>query len=523
MKKNFLLIIAFLTAITIYSSDNDKFHNDTTNLITTLGSTTAVATAGYFGYKYMTTPIHPIVNVEKLTETIVNFPTDFAWGVSTASSQNEEDSLNNSWTNSYLVSKNRSDLSSPGKACASWTQWQDDIDKAAYLGLNGYRLSIEWSRVQPTADKFNEAAIGHYVEICKQLQKKGIAPMICLHHYSDPIWFLEQGGFAKEENILKFTNFCQKMYEALKPFVTQWIVISQPAAYALKGYSQAMQPPFIKDSKLAELVMLNMFKAHIQVYDMMHNSYDQTHIGLEPSIGICHQISQMEAYNFYNPVEHVVANFADRLYNKSLLRFFKTGHFRTLTPLMDIAYIPQAPEKFDFFALSYYSPKSFNWITPVTPRAEKSHQSADLTRIIDKQGMYDAISQAAKLGKPVYVVESGINPVDETQRILLLNSYLSAISQAIAHGYDVRGYYNWTLMDNYEWGMPKDATHFGLYKNRVINEESTLNKKLKKHHPIFNELANLDPDFKNHEYMLKDGGKYYKNIIARQKLAPVAN
>ncbi|MDP3787752.1 MAG: family 1 glycosylhydrolase [Candidatus Chromulinivorax sp.] len=500
IKNKSLLIIALLSTTLSYSSDVDKLQKDTDNLIMTLGTASAVAGIGYAGYHYLTTPTHPEINVQQLAEITGNFPADFTWGVSTASTQNEEDSKNNSWTDSYLASKGKSDLSSPGKACNSWTQWQDDIDKAVYLGLNGYRLSIEWSRVQPTADSFDQAAIDHYVEICKQLHAQGIAPMVCLHHYSDPIWFLDMGGFAQEENIKIFTAFCQKMYEALRPYVAQWIVISQPAAYAIKSYKVAMMPPFLKNSGLEDTVMLNLFKAHIQVYDIMHNSYNQSHRGLEPQIGLCHQINQMQPNTVYNPFEHLVANFADRLYNKSLLRFFSTGHFRTLTPMIDIAYIPDAPQKFDFFALSYYSPQSFNWITPVTPHAQETHLSADKIRVIDKQGMYDAITQVAKLNKPIYVVESGINPVDETQRILLLNSYLSAINQAIKNKYDVRGYYNWTSMDNYEWGKPRDATHFGLYKNRVINEQ-----------------GDLDPNFRNHELMLKDGGKYYKNIIARQK------
>lgn len=500
LQRTWLLLIALLSTTINYPSDRDKLTKNTDNLLFIAGTGAAVAGIGYLGYQYATTPVHPNITVQQLAEITANFPTDFVWGVSTSATQIEEDSLLNSWTDRYLASQGKSDFASPGQACQSWKQWQDDIDKAEYLGLNGYRLSIEWSRVQPSADHFDHAAIHHYVEICKQLQAKDITPMVCLHHYSDPVWFLNMGGFAKEENIKTFTTFCQKMYEALRPYVAQWIVISQPAAYAIKSYKVAMMPPFLKDSGLEDTVMLNLFKAHIQVYDIMHNSYQKTHRGLQPSIGICHQINQMQPNTVYNPLEHLVANFADRLYNKSLLRFFTTGHYRTLVPMVDIAYIPQAPEKFDFFALSYYSPQSFNWITPVTPRSEETHLSADKIRVIDKQGMYDAITQVAKLGKPIYVVESGINPVDETQRILLLNSYLSAIHEAIAHGYDVKGYYNWTLMDNYEWGKPKDTSHFGLYKNRVVNEQ-----------------GDLDPAFRNHAYMLKDGGKYYKNIIARQK------
>jgi beta-glucosidase len=504
LKKTLLIVVALLSInqsnFLHGAKKNSKVsHQSIASSTNNFGTVFGLGVLGFFGYQYTTTPTHPEIEVLDLASTQDNFPINFSWGVATASSQNEEDSLNNSWSPSYLASKNQSSMASPAAASKSWSQWQDDIDKLVHLGVNSYRLSIEWSRVQPTADTFDQTAINHYVEICKALVANNISPMICLHHYSDPIWFLDMGGFSQEANLAIFTKFCQQMYLALCPYVAQWIVISQPCAYALKGYSQAMQPPFIKDGKLAEKVMLNLFKAHIQVYDMMHNSYNHKKIGLQPAIGICHQITQMQAYTPYSPLDHAVATAADRMYNKALLRFFKTGHFRCLKPLMDIAYIPTAPQKFDFFALSYYCPKSFTRTKAIAPKAASTHLTADLSRVIDKQGMYDAIFQASQLGKPVIVVESGINPTDDNQRILLLNSYLSAILQAITDGYDVRGYYHWTLMDNYEWAQPFDYCHFGLYKNRVINAAGDLN-----------------PDYKNHDAMLKPSGKYYKNIIIKQ-------
>lgn len=433
---------------------------------------------------------HRLITVHDLTAQQLPFPSDFIFGIATSSSQNEEDSKNSSWS---------SMTQSPGAACKSWSLWNDDIEKLAYLGVDSYRFSIEWSRIQPTANSFDQDAIDHYVTLCQKLQAYGIQPLVCLHHYSDPIWFLQAGGFAYEQNIKIFTNYCKKIYEALRPYVKNWIVISQPTGYALKAYHQAMQPPFIKDSNLAELVMLNLFKTHIKVYDMMHHTYATTKLGLKPSIGICHQIVQMEPYIPYSPLDHIVATFADRLFNKSFFRFFSNGHFRGLKPLFDIAYIPQASQKFDFFALSYYCPKSFLWAKPQRPKALLSHQTADLERVIDKEGMYNAIVQAASLGKPVYIVESGIDPVDDDQRILLLNSYLSAILQALRDGYDVKSYYYWTLMDNYEWSKARGTSHFGLYHNRVIDADGT-----------------LDPEYDNHKKMLKPSGKAYKEMIKKQ-------
>lgn len=471
--------------------------------------TSLVALGTYATYVYAHQPIPPKIDVKKATQDKLNFPANFAWGVSTSSTQTENSSENNSWSRTYLDTiTDKKNTIAPNFACDSWNNWKDDIDKVAYLGCTSYRISIEWSRIEPSLGIFDQDAINHYVDIAKYCQEKNIQLMCCLHHYSDPIWFLEQGGFAQEKNIQLFTAYCKKMYEALCPFVKQWIVISQSVVYALKGYKVGILPPFLKDSGLEATVMLNMFNAHIAVYDMMHKSFSLNQIGIKPEVGLCHQIVQMKAANPYNPIEQLIASLADRLSNQTLLRTFTDGHFQSLTPMVDIAYLPEAPAKFDFFALSYYSPVAFTGATPNAPACPDDHRSCDALRIIDKDGMYDAIVQACKLGKPVYIVENGINPKNEEQRELLLDSYLSAISQAINDGYNVIGYMHWTLMNNYQWcyvdaqgNAQQNSTDFGLYKNRVINDIT----------------GTLDPDYMNHDLMLKQSGKYYKNIIKTQQ------
>ncbi len=491
-----LFILAFLQINCSYAIDfNKQSHN--------------IKTLIYQTYQQIIQSKTPDISVKNLAQEKGNFPADFNFSISTSSTQNEENSNNNTWSPSYIKNTTgKKHLETPEFACKSWKHWQDDIDKVIHLGCNSYRFSIEWSRIQPTADSFDKAAIAHYVAMAQYCQKHHIKVTICLHHYSDPVWFMEQGGFAEEQNLQHFETYCQKMYEALRPYVGQWIVISQPVAYAVKGYKAGMMPPFLTNSGLENKVMLNMFKAHMHVYDIMHDTYNQTKIGQKPQIGICHQIVQMQPTNWINPFDQLVANFADRLYNKTLLRFFTDGHFRSLTPKIDIGYELQAPQKFDFFALSYYSPLAFNGTKTNAPTCSPECACPDNFRIIDKQGMYDAIVQASKLGKPIYIVENGITTTNEDQRKLLLNSYLSAISQAISDGYDVRGYSYWTLMNDYEWMNVKLGedeipcmSEFGLYKNRVINKTT----------------GELDPNFKKHDLMLKEGGQHYKNIITFQK------
>ena len=496
-----ILIIALLPIQQLHSMDN------TSNSQKAIAITAAVAGIAYTGYLYAQQPITPIIDVKNLATKKGNFPTNFQWGASTASTQCEEQgdhAGDHSWSRSYLDEHEKADLQAPQFVCKSWEHWQDDIDKVKHLGCNSYRCSIAWNRIQPTETTFDQDAINHYVQVAHYCKQQNIKMMCCLHHYADPVWFLEKCGFSQEENLALFTTYCEKMHEALHEYVNQWIVFSQPVAYALKGYKVAMQPPFLKDSGCEDTVMLNMFKTHIAVYDMMHAHYEKNKTGEKPEVGLCHQIVQMKAANPYNPLDILVAQCADRLNNQTILRTFTDGHFQSLLPMIDIAYLSEAPTKFDFFALSYYAPRFFSGIQSTPAQVSDELISLDAFRTIDTLGMYDAIVQASKFGKPVYVVENGINPKNEAQRELLLNSYLSAISQAITDGYDVRGYLHWTLMDNYEWGKKTDTTQagsaFGLYKNRVINDDT----------------GELDPDFKNHDAMLKQSGLHYKNIIAMQ-------
>jgi beta-glucosidase len=505
MIQKIFMAVGFLTIYNTYSQDTNKIYTNNVGI----ASLTGAVLTPYLIYKYINLPSLPEISVQDFSTTQGNFGKNFSWGISTSSTQNEENNGLNTWSKDYIQEKTgKNYLQTPDFACESFTHWQDDIDKVKYLGCNSYRFSIEWSRIQPTEDTFDAAAIEHYVTMAKYCIKNGITPMVCLHHYSDPIWFMDKGGFSKEENLEKFETYCITMYEALKEFVGQWIVISQPVAYAVKSYKVGMMPPFLKNSGLEDIVMLNMFKAHVHVYDTMHTSYNQNKQGLQPEVGICHQIVQMKANTWYNPFDQLVAHFADRLYNQTLLRFFTNGNFESLIPMKKIAHEPQARGKFDFFALSYYSPLSFTGTKAGAPDCSPDLACPDSFRIIDKEGMYDAIVEAAKFGKPIYVVENGISPKDENQRKLFLDSSLSAIAKAIRKGYKVLGYSYWTLMDDYEWTDPKleenevsPPSRFGLFKNRVVNKKT----------------GELDPKFTNHDTMIKSGGLHYKNIIKNNK------
>ncbi len=128
-------------------------------------------------------------------------------------------------------------MGTSGLACDWWGgRWKEDFDRAAEGGQNAHRLSVEWSRIQPTPDTWDEDALERYRTMLRGLRERGMTPMVTLHHFSDPLWFYEMNGWEQEEAVPLFEKFVRKTVEALKEYCTLWCTINEPNVYALSGY-----------------------------------------------------------------------------------------------------------------------------------------------------------------------------------------------------------------------------------------------------------------------------------------------
>ena len=131
-----------------------------------------------------------------------------------------------------------------GAACDWWGgRWKEDFDRAAETGQNAHRLSIEWSRIQPAPDRWDEDALDHYRTMMRGTVERGMMPMVTLHHFSDPIWLYEQGGWENDDTPAAFERFVRKVVEALKEYVTYWVTINEPNVYADGAYLGGGFPP----------------------------------------------------------------------------------------------------------------------------------------------------------------------------------------------------------------------------------------------------------------------------------------
>lgn len=374
-----------------------------------------------------------------------------------------------------------------GLACDHWNRYKEDIKlMKEQLGVNCYRFSVEWSKIEPEKGKFSEEALKHYEDICQELVKNGIQPCITLHHYTDPLWFVDKEGnygFENAENIQYYVRFATTVIKRLHRFNPLWFTFNSPDGYAAQGYQTCTKPAGRltpkKDMQLLSEVYKNLLEAHVQVYRTI--KADPTYASAR--IGILKNMFPLDPYNIYNPLDLLGCSMGSYIIDTPFFEFFTTGNFKTKIPTkVNINYRnPKAIGALDFVGINYYSHgymKNFNVI-----RHEDEKPTNNKRYSLYAEGLYRVIKEmseklAKPLNVPIYITENGISsdettttPVDVTlqengkekaTRQEFLQKYLFALSKAIQDGYDVRGYMYWSFMDNYEWG--RYSKNYGLFE-----------------------------------------------------------
>ena len=180
--------------------------------------------------------------------TVLSMPAPFLWGAATAAHQNEGDNHNNQWA-AWEQEEGRI---VNGHRCGRANRWWDleeaaaDFDRAADLGLNSLRLSIEWSRVEPEPGVFDAGALRKYAAMIDLLRQRGLVPMVTLHHFTDPLWLTRLGAWENPQVTDWFVRYTARVVEALGDQVHLWCTINEPLVYAYAGYLEGGFPPGVK-------------------------------------------------------------------------------------------------------------------------------------------------------------------------------------------------------------------------------------------------------------------------------------
>ena len=182
-----------------------------------------------------------------MSHVIYTFPTGFLWGTATAAHQVEGNNTNNNWSAWEKRGKVVAGHSA-GRACDWWGgRWKEDFDRAAEAGQNAHRFSVEWSRIQPEVDSWNDDALDIYRQMLSGLRDRGMTPMVTLHHFTDPLWLVAEGGWENPETPQRFEKYVRHVVSALKDYATLWCTINEPNVYMYGGYVEGTFPPGMKD------------------------------------------------------------------------------------------------------------------------------------------------------------------------------------------------------------------------------------------------------------------------------------
>jgi len=351
-----------------------------------------------------------------------------------------------------------------GLACDWWRNAEADFDLMAAMGHNTHRLSVEWSRIEPEEGRFDRAAIARYREMLTGLRQRGIEPMVTLFSLSSPLWLAAQGGWRNRAVVGHFRRFARHAVEQLGDLVKLWCTINEPNVYAVLGYLLGVHAPGEKNPRRCFQALSHQLQAHAAAYRAIKAMDGAGQVGLVANLVAFEPLDTSRA-------SVQATRLADYLFHQLIFRPVSDGKLRfplsagttTHGPLIDSV---------DFWGANYYTRQRVGITPGGDPRQRRFLQLTPGWEVSDSgrsgpygeiypEGLYRALRRMASLGKPIYVTENGLPDADDDQRPRHLLTHLAQVQRAIAEGVDVRGYYHWSLTDNFEWAEGW-ALRFGL-------------------------------------------------------------
>lgn len=378
-----------------------------------------------------------------------HFPPGFLWGTATAAHQVEGSNTNNNWYAWENIPGRILQDGKSGLACDWWGgRWKQDLDRAAESGQNAHRMSVEWSRIQPAPDRWDEEALDFYRRIVRGMLERGLTPMVTLHHFTDPLWLAESGGWENEETPAKFAAFVRKVVEALKEYVSLWVTINEPNVYTFSGYAFTDFPPGRTDLSAAFRVMCNLLRGHAAAYRAVHEVQNAA------QVGFAHHHRPFHPALGWSPLDRTAAGLVNRVFNFSFPNALQTG---TLSFVYKRARLPEVLHTQDFLGINYYSDETLGFtLSPSSyfirrrlPKGAEGSESGMIANV--PQEFFATMRWANRMGLPMIVTENGIDDASDTIRPRYLIEHVHQVWRAINFNWPVKGYFHWTLVDNFEW------------------------------------------------------------------------
>jgi beta-glucosidase len=390
------------------------------------------------------------------------FPPGFLWGTATSAHQVEGGNENNDWAEWERVPGRIHDGTTAGRACAWWDGMaEEDLAAAARLGQNAHRLGLEWSRLEPEEGRWDDSAFARYARLLDRMRELRLAPMVTLSHCTLPLWVARVGGWESPDAVRWFARFGRKCVRELGGRVDLWVTLNEPSATAGAGYALSEWPPGRGSLRAGLRALSTLLEAHGAAYRAMKEEAPACRVG------IVINTPDIEA-DRDSVVDRAAASGQDWSFVRVVLHALRTGLL--LPPLALLPRrLPFLRGSFDFLGANYYGRYAVRFDLGAADRLFGRHVQAPTVRAavcdwgqISPSGLTRQLVRLSKQGVPLYVTENGIPDAVDAERPRFVVDHVASVHEAIRLGADVRGYFHWSLVDNFEWSEGW-TPRFGLF------------------------------------------------------------
>jgi beta-glucosidase len=398
----------------------------------------------------------------------LNFPDHFIWGTSTAGHQVEGGNEFSDWwvwEQKGLIA----DGTLSGRAMDYWNRHEEDHALMTSLHYKGFRLGIEWARVEPRKGCFDRDAIEHYRRILQSLRNHGFTICLTLHHWVIPSWVADQDDWLNPDTVNEFLRYAQFVIEELGDFPDCWVTLNEPMVPAIMGNFLGQFPPQRHSLKAYRTVTRAYLRAHAGTYHLIHRLCPQAPDGTKTKVGVAMAYPWLEPWKSKG-----LAGWYERFAIFIARRAAFAGWDHTIQTgkphwIHGGAAVAGIQDSYDYCGINYYMRVSLKYDpqrreqyriddTKVPPGTEVTQMGWQ----IYPEGLYRTICSVWKrFGKPILITENGIADDTDQQRPRYIIEHLAQIHRALQEGIPILGYYHWSFVDNFEW-REGFAKRFGL-------------------------------------------------------------
>jgi len=403
------------------------------------------------------------------------FPPGFLWGAATSAFQVEGSPLADgagpsNWYRFTHTAGRIVDGSTGDVACDQYRRWEEDVELLRALGIGAYRFSLSWSRILPGGTGgVNRAGLDHYARLVDGLLARGIQPCVTLFHWDLPAALEEKGGWLNPEIVPRFAAYARTVFEALGDRVPLWATINEPQVVVDAGYLHGVHPPGHRNTAEAPLAAHHLLRAHGAAV-RAHREVGRGRIGLVVNLEPKDPASDTSE-------DRAAADRADAYMNRLYLDAIRLGRYPEVLEEMFGDAWPRFPaeelaaigEPIDFLGVNYYTRSVVRYDDSV-PLLRASPVRVPGLRTetgweVHPQGLHRVLTWVKeRYGNPsLYVTENGAafadppraegGRLEDPLRVDYLRDHLRAAHAALEDGVDLRGYFVWSLLDNFEWAQ----------------------------------------------------------------------